>query len=176
MFWPPICEDGCESAFLEVARNAEDYVSDEASLEVYQEDEFVPGHLADHPDAASLGWDRNWTDDPLDVSTSQPFEFCSIRKYNSETKQWGWFIAPVLWNKFWSGYAPVFTSFAFTRSRLKLGSMQLEGGDVSNPLPDPQTITQTIDGTQVTETINWFDTVPGPTDFPNDETIGHAPV
>ncbi len=69
----------------------------------------------------------------------------------------------------------MFTSFAFTRSRLKLGSMQLEGGDTSNPLPDPQTITQTIDGTQITETINWFDTVPGPEDFENPE-IGHAPI
>lgn len=54
--------------------------------------------------------------------------------------------------------------------------MRLEGGDISNPLPDPQTITQTIDGVQVTETISWFDTVPGSSDFPNDETMGHAPV
>ena len=174
-FWPPICGEGCASAFLTVARNSEGYTTEEAALELYQQDEFVPGNLPGHPDAASLGWDRNWTDDPLDVSPSQPFEFCSIRKYNGETGQWSWFSNPVLWNKFWSGYAPVFTSFAFTRSRLKLGSMQLEGGDTSNPLPDPQTITQTIDGTQVTETINWFDTVPGPEDFENPE-IGHAPI
>jgi len=174
-FWPPICGEGCASAFLTVARNSEGYTTEEAALELYQQDEFVPGNLPGHPDAASLGWDRNWTDDPLDVSPSQPFEFCSIRKYNGETGQWSWFGNPVLWNKFWSGYAPVFTSFAFTRSRLKLGSMQLEGGDTSNPLPDPQTITQTIDGTQVTETINWFDTVPGPEDFENPE-IGHAPI
>ena len=35
----------------------------------------------------------------------------------------------------------MFTSFAFTRSRLNLGAMTLTGGTVSNPLPDTQNYT-----------------------------------
>ena len=91
-------------------------------------------------DAASLGWDRNWTDDPLDVDVNEPFEFVSIRKYDGTTGKWGWFSEPVLWNKYYVTSAPIFTSFAFCRSTKNLAGMTLTGGTVINPLPSDQTV------------------------------------
>ena len=58
----------------------------------YQEDEFVPG-----PIAQQYGWNRGWSDDPLDVASIQPYEFCSIRKEKDGV--WQYYSEPVLWSK-----------------------------------------------------------------------------
>lgn len=177
-FWPPTCAgtpmDGCASGFIDVAEDSETYPGEAAAMTMYNTDEFVPGEQCQN--AIILGWDRNWTDEPLDVSISQPFEFCSIRKYNGDTGQWSWFSEPVLWNRYWGANSPIFTSFAFTRSKLKLGNMEPEGGSILNPLPDPKDHSNIIDGQTVTERIVWFDTVPNGNDFPNDPTLGVSPV
>ena len=43
--------------------------------------------------------DNNWTDNPSDVGTDQPFEFVSMRKYHDGTG-WGPFCTPRLWSHF----------------------------------------------------------------------------
>lgn len=52
------------------------------------------------PDWISVA-DNNWTDDPSDVDSGQPFEFVAIRKYrysaNEKSGSWGPFSTPTLW-------------------------------------------------------------------------------
>lgn len=87
-----------KTQFLDITRVKG--IEDDIALQAYQVDEFIPG---DYPVPQSLGWDRNWTDDPSDVSENEPLEFVSIRKYrkNPDTgeSEWGWYSEPKLWNK-----------------------------------------------------------------------------
>ena len=127
-------------------------VDDSILLEAFQQDEFVPGNSAQ-----SLGWDRNWTDDPLDVSANQPYEFCSVRKQKDGV--WEYFSNPVLWNKWPYTDVSVFTSFAFTRSSVDLSTDIVSGGTMSDPIP---TTTKRSDGT--IRAIVWSDSVPSGTE------------
>ena len=76
--WPPTCGDDCANAFYTVAAG-HGYTREELT-EIYQRDDWVPDNSA-----SSIGWDRNWTDDPRDVDINEPFEFVSIRKYDGES-------------------------------------------------------------------------------------------
>ena len=130
-------------------------ISDELALQAYQNDEFIPG---DYSVPQSLGWDRNWTDDPSDVSANEPLEFVSIRKYRDEV--WSWYSEPKLWNKWAYVDASIFTAFAFTRTNENLLTLSpalvIEGGSESNPIPDPSSYTK--GGVQYT--VTWYDSVP----------------
>lgn len=163
--WPPTCGEGCTSAYYTVAAG-HGYTRDQLT-EMYQDDEFIPGNSA-----TAIGWDRNWTDDPLDVSISQPFEFVSVRKFkfNESTEQgeWGWYSEPVLWNKFWTTASPVFTSFVFCRTKQNIGSMALTGGTEFDPLPNTQYWPINDPSDPSNERIEWFDTIPGATEYADD--------
>ena len=136
-------------------------ISDELALQAYQNDEFIPG---DNALAQSLNWDRNWTDDPSDVSEDEPLEFVSIRKYrkNQTTgeSEWSWYSTPRLWNKWAYVDSSIFTAFAFTRTNENLAALSpalvIEGGSENNPIPDPSHYTK--GGT--THTVTWHDSVP----------------
>lgn len=123
-------------------------VSPEVLLEFFQRDDFVPGEMAQ-----SVGWDRNWSDDPLDVEDSQPYEFCAIRK--KQDGVWTYYSEPTLWNKWPYADVSVFTSFVFTRSSTDLSTCILSGGTKDNPIP---TRTETQGGEPVL--ITWYDSVP----------------
>lgn len=70
----------------------------------YQENDWIPGGT--NPNATTgiteegwqsdTGWDRNWTDEPLNVNSSTPYQFVSIRKYDGVNKVWKPFSTPVL--------------------------------------------------------------------------------
>ena len=147
--FPPMSRD----QYLAVTRLTG--ISDELALQAYQNDEFIPG---DYPVPQSLGWDRNWTDDPSDVSASEPLEFVSIRKYRDEV--WSWYSEPKLWNKWAYVDASIFTAFAFTRTNENLLALSpalvIEGGSESNPIPDPSHYTKG----GVPYTVTWHDSVP----------------
>lgn len=144
-----------------LAQTRETGISDELALQAYQNDEFVPG---DNALAQSLNWDRNWTDDPSDVSENEPLEFVSIRKYRkvplTNESEWGWYSVPKLWNKWAYVDASIFTAFAFTRTNENLAALNpalvIEGGSDNNPIPDPSQYTK--DG--VTHTVTWYDSIP----------------
>ena len=199
--WPPTCagtaNDGCASGYISTIRsNVQTSLTDDELFEIYNQDEFIPATIPGHiPNASAIGWDRNWSDDPLDVSYSKPYEFCSIRKYDADAVntdgslgKWTWFTKPVLWNRYWGARSPVFSSFVFTRSRLKLGGMTdegpggepyLKGGTVGHPYPDSVDYSNTVDGKTITERIVWFDTVPTAQDFDEqglDKSLGVCPV
>lgn len=117
----------------------------------FQNDEWVPGDAKQ-----SFGWDRNWTDDPLDVSSGQPFEFVSMRKWSHSSGTWGYFSEPVLWGKFAFVDVTGFTAFAFTRTDTEIGNYVPEGGSVISPYPErTKTPSNTYDNT-----IVWSDSVP----------------
>lgn len=94
------------------------------------------------------GLDYDWYDEPQDVSKDEPVEWVRVRRYNPETKEWGDFGAPKIWNKFaHDGYAYL-TSYVFTRSAEK--PKRPIGGSYSTPIPDK------VAGVKV-----WFDSIPG---------------
>ena len=157
--WPPTCGTGCGSAYYDVAEAAHAPYTHAELEEIYQEDEFVPGsdYPGHRPVIEVIGWDKNWTDDPRDVSVNEPFEFVSIRKQKEGV--WQWFSEPKLWNKYYVAEAPVFTSFVYCRSTKNLRNMTLSGGTAANPYPT----TQTVEG----EEIRWYNTIPGATEYPN---------
>ena len=140
--WPPINEEMLTSVAS---------VSRELILADFQNDEWVPGN-----NKQSVGWDRNWTDEPLDVSSAQPFEFVSKRKWNHKTNTWGYFSVPVLWNKFAYVAPSGFTAFAFTRTNKDIRSYVPEGGTKLHPIP---TSTK-IDSTSYDTDITWSDSIP----------------
>lgn len=127
-------------------------VTAEELKEDFQQDEWVPGN-----NKQSIGWDRNWTDEPLDVSSWQPFEFVSIRKWDHDTNTWDYFSEPVLWNKFAYVSVTGFTAFAFTRTDKLIGNYVPEGGTSFNPIPTQTRIS--ANGT-IDNTIQWYDSVP----------------
>lgn len=84
----------------------------------YQSDDWYP--------TDSLGNANKWTDNPLDVSENQPYEWVAIRKYNGSTGTWGYFSEPRVWG-LWGQktvtsivtgetYRHPYTCYAFTRS------------------------------------------------------------
>ena len=156
--FPPMSK----TQFLDITRVKG--IEDDIALQAYQIDEFIPG---DYPVPQSLGWDRNWTDDPSDVSENEPLEFVSIRKYrkNPDTgeSEWGWYSEPKLWNKWAYVDTSIFTAFAFTRTNENLLALDpplvIEGGEEDDPIPDNSTYTK--DGHQVT--VVWNDSVPNGT-------------
>lgn len=156
--FPPMSK----TQFLDITRVKG--IEDDIALQAYQVDEFIPG---DYPVPQSLGWDRNWTDDPSDVSENEPLEFVSIRKYrkNPDTgeSEWGWYSEPKLWNKWAYVDTSIFTAFAFTRTNENLLALNpplvIEGGEEDDPIPDNSTYTK--DGHQVT--VVWYDSVPNGT-------------
>ena len=133
----------------------------------YQQPEFVPGDkvrsdIADmgsplmqiaremRPDASDSeltswvrnvvgGWDRNWTDNPLDVGPQQPYEWVCIRKYkfgtHDTTKEWQAFSAPKLWANWAFDGTSTFTSMVFTRTNDDIEGMVLCGGTFEIPMP-----------------------------------------
>lgn len=121
-------------------------------LEDFQNDEWVPGN-----NKQSVGWDRNWTDDPRDVSSNKPFEFVSIRKWDHDNGTWDYFTEPVLWAKFAYVAVSGFTAFAFTRTSKSIGSYVPVGGSSINPLPE---YTKVSANGAVDNDIHWSDSVP----------------
>lgn len=166
--YPPISQE----SFLSVTEA--EGILDADALAAYQEDEWVPGH-----NAASLGWDRNWYDDPQDVSSIKPFEFCSIRKWKyNETSQkyeWTWFSTPKLWARFYGATSPIFNSVVYTRSKQPLGTMELSGGDINNPVPDAQYFPENPSA-QGRERIVWYRYIPGATEYASDPSMAVAPI
>ena len=132
-------------------------VTSDVIIADFQNDEWVPGDAKQ-----SFGWDRNWTDDPLDVSSGQPFEFVSIRKWNHNAGTWGYFSEPVLWGKFAWVDPTGFTAFAFTRTSKSIGSYVPYGGNAANPVPQT-TYTDHVGG-QVDNDIHWSDSIPASND------------
>lgn len=123
-------------------------ISPQVLIKAFQKNGFVPGNSAQ-----AIGWDRNWTADPSDVSSSQPYEFCSIRR--EVDGEWKYFSEPVLWSKWPYADVSVFTSFVFTRSPEDLSTDVPKGGTKENPIPE---YTEMQDG-QLRQ-IEWFDSIP----------------
>ena len=72
------------------------------------------------------GTPKKWTDNPLNVSANQPYEWVAVRKYNGSTGLWGYFSEPKVWG-LWGQkivvqpsdtyyYYQPYTSYIFTRS------------------------------------------------------------
>ena len=129
------------------------------------------------------GWERNWTDNPLDVGPQQPYEWVCIRKYkygtHDTTKEWQAFSEPKLWANWAFDGTSTFTSMVFTRTNDDIGGMVLCGGTFDIPLPgatedgtntcvsDDETttivydpVTETSKATYLDREYIWEDTVP----------------
>ena len=85
------------------------------------------------------GWERNWTDNPLDIGPQQPYEWVCIRKYkygtHDTTKEWQAFSEPKLWANWAFDGTSTFTSMVFTRTNDDIGGMSLCGGTFDFPMP-----------------------------------------
>ena len=85
------------------------------------------------------GWERNWTDNPLDIGPQQPYEWVCIRKYkrgtHDTTKEWQAFSEPKLWANWAYDGTSTFTSMVFTRTNDDIGGMSLCGGTFDFPMP-----------------------------------------
>ena len=80
--------------------------------EEYQKDEYLPNGTWEKDQV--LGDDTivaGWMDNPVGPSSSEQFEWVSVRKFNRETGKWGPFNEPTIWAT-WSNEG--FKSFVFT--------------------------------------------------------------
>lgn len=97
-----------------------------ASIANYQTSDWYPGNTQ-----SGTAWDRNWTDNPIGVSSDRPYEWVSVRKrvYDplTETSSWTPFSIPSLWAKFGKdGIAKnIYTSYIFTRTDQRIGTFVL---------------------------------------------------
>lgn len=145
-FYPPMSEQ----MYLTVTRAAS--VSDAEALERYQQDEFIPGDSA-----ADLGWDRNWVDNSINVTSQTPFVFCSKRKYDGSTHSWGWFDEPVLWSKYPYTDTSSYMINAYTKSYLNLTTASVSGKTYDSDHGVVPAAT-TLGGEPLD--IDWYSTVP----------------
>lgn len=117
----------------------------------FQKDDFIPGKNA------ILG-EQNWSDEPSDVSPSEPIEWVSVRKKKDGI--WGDFSKPVIWNKWVTNGASFITSYCFTRTSIPLNKYikagGITGGDYESPTPKDTIIS--VDDKEIT--IKWYDSVP----------------
>lgn len=100
--------------------------------EKYQQDEFCF-----NDDWGYEGYD--WTDEPKDVSKSEPLEWVMIRKKKKNENGevvWGKFSDPAIWGRFASDGYSYLTSFVFTRSSSTPSTPT--GGSYDNPYPDEE--------------------------------------
>ena len=134
-----------------------------------------------------LNGNGNWTDNPLDVDETQPYEWVAIRKYNGTTGKWGPFSEPKVWG-LWgqktvtttivqdgTTYHRPYTCYAFTRtSQINLSNCTLEYTfDDYNNLTDeeksqfydnPLNFVKTLDARgNVINNVTWYDTIPNTT-------------
>lgn len=161
-YWSMWGEDGMDGAGVEYIFRitSEEFTSDMLLAEFeqhdiynhpdYQKDNFYPG--------GNWGVELDWTDEPSDVSETEPIEWVCIRKkIDSEDplkKTWGEFSEPKIWAKYAKdGYA-FKTSYVFTRAILQ--PEQPHGGTYNEPYP---TILG-ADGVTIQKDPIWSDTVP----------------
>lgn len=124
--------------------------------ELYQEREFVPGVTGPN----FIGFNE-WSDEPVDVSESEPVEWVKVRKYrvhDGETEpRWGDFSEPAKWATWSTDGASFKTSYVFTVSAFDLSKLDprtnLVGGDYNDP--KPKDCNYTHNGK--TYTISWTD-------------------
>lgn len=136
----------------------------------YQVDDWLPNN-----------GNGNWTDNPLNVNESQPYEWVAIRKYRNGS--WGPFSEPRVWG-LWgqktitttviqdgTTYYKPYTCYAFTRTNTDLTGYSVEYtfDDYSQLTPEqksafydnPLNFVKTLDANGYSvDNITWYDTVP----------------
>lgn len=155
-YWSMWGEDGMDGAGVEYIFRitSEEFTSDMLLAEFkqhdiynhpdYQKDNFYPG--------GNWGVKLDWTDEPSDVSETEPIEWVCIRKKIDGI--WGEFSEPKVWGKYAKdGYA-FKTSYVFTRAISQ--PKQPYGGTYNEPYP---TILG-VDGVTIQKDPIWSDTVP----------------
>lgn len=143
------------------------YYDKDIYKDVIQTDDFCPneewlrkyvyGKDISYEDIADLN--LNWSDQPRDVSDSEPYEYVSIRKKKNGV--WQFFSDPILWNEWHRDGYDTYTEFAFTSipSNDTLSGYKVKGGTYNNPLND--LITCKVENeTEVRNDISWSDTIP----------------
>ena len=137
----------------------------------YQVDDWLPNN-----------GNGNWTDNPLNVDESQPYEWVAIRKYR-DGSGWGPFSEPRVWG-LWgqktitttivedgTTYYKPYTCYAFTRTNDDLTGYSVEYtfNDYSQLTPEqkaafydnPLNFVRTLDANNYpVNNITWYDTVP----------------
>lgn len=137
----------------------------------YQVDDWLPNN-----------GNGNWTDNPLNVDESQPYEWVAIRKYR-DGSGWGPFSEPRVWG-LWgqktitttvvedgTTYYKPYTCYAFTRTNDDLTGYSVEYtfDDYSQLTPEqksafydnPLNFVKTLDANNYpVNNITWYDTVP----------------
>lgn len=155
-YWSMWGEDGMDGAGVEYIFRitSEEFTSDMLLAEFsqhniynhldYQKDNFYPGN--------EWGIDLDWTDEPCDVSETEPLEWVCLRKKIDGV--WSEFTKPRIWGKYAKdGYA-FKTSYVFTRAISQPTTPN--GGTYNEPYP-------TIlgpDGVTIQKDTVWSDTVP----------------
>ena len=143
----------------------------DALEESYQVDDWLPNN-----------GNGNWTDNPLNVNESQPYEWVAIRKYR-DGSGWGPFSEPRVWG-LWgqktitttivedgTTYYKPYTCYAFTRTNDDLTGYSVEYtfNDYSQLTPEqkaafydnPLNFVRTLDANNYpVNNITWYDTVP----------------
>ena len=172
--------DGVEYIFCVTAENTIGAFAGEIPLTQPAVNALGPSYQVD--DWLPNNGNGNWTDNPLNVNESKPYEWVAIRKYH-DGSGWGPFSEPRVWG-LWGQktitttvvedgtvYYKPYTCYAFTRTSTDLTGYSVEYtfNDYSQLTPEqksafydnPLNFVKTLDANNYpVNNITWYDTVP----------------